>query len=33
MNEIESEFDGVVKQILVKNGDQVEYDQPLFVIE
>ena len=33
MNEIESEVDGVVKQILVKNGDQVEYDQPLFVIE
>lgn len=33
MNEIESDFDGVVKQILVKNGDLVEYDQPLFVIE
>lgn len=33
MNEIESDFDGVVKQILVKNGDLIEYDQPLFVIE
>lgn len=33
INEIESDFDGVVKQILVKNGDLVEYDQPLFVIE
>ena len=33
MNEIESDFDGVVKQILVKNGELVEYDQPLFVIE
>lgn len=33
MNEIESDYDGVVKQILVKNGDLVEYDQPLFVIE
>ncbi len=33
MNEIESDYDGVVKQILVKNGELVEYDQPLFVIE
>jgi acetyl-CoA carboxylase biotin carboxyl carrier protein len=33
MNEIESEKDGVVKEILVKNGDVVEFDQPLFVIE
>lgn len=33
MNEIESEFNGCVKQILVKNGDMVEYGQPLFVIE
>ncbi|MCD8217954.1 MAG: acetyl-CoA carboxylase biotin carboxyl carrier protein [Clostridiales bacterium] len=32
MNEIESDYDGVVKQILVKNGDLVEYDQPLFII-
>ncbi|MCD7865710.1 MAG: acetyl-CoA carboxylase biotin carboxyl carrier protein [Clostridiales bacterium] len=32
MNEIESDYEGVVKQILVKNGELVEYDQPLFVI-
>ena len=32
MNEIESEFDGTVKAILVKNGDLVEFGQPLFVI-
>lgn len=30
MNEIESEYDGVVEEILVKNGDMVEYGQPLF---
>ncbi len=33
MNEIESEFDGVVKQILVDNEQMVEYNQPMFVIE
>ena len=33
MNEIESEFDGVVKEILVKDGDPVEYGKPLFIIE
>lgn len=32
MNEIESEFDGVVEEILVKNQDAVEYGQPLFRI-
>ena len=32
MNEIESEFDGVVTEILVENEDNVEYGQPLFVI-
>ncbi|CAM3351083.1 acetyl-CoA carboxylase biotin carboxyl carrier protein [Rhodothermus bifroesti] len=32
MNEIESEVAGVVKEILVENGQPVEYDQPLFVI-
>jgi len=32
LNEIESEFDGIVKQILVDNGQGVEFDQPLFVI-
>lgn len=32
MNEIESEYNGVVKAILVENGQPVEYGQPLFVI-
>ena len=32
MNEIESESDGVVKEIYVKNGEAVEYGQPLFMI-
>ena len=33
MNEIESEFDGVVAEILVENGSVIEYGQPMFVIE
>jgi acetyl-CoA carboxylase biotin carboxyl carrier protein len=33
MNEIESEFDGKVVEILVKNSEHVEYGQPLFRIE
>ena len=33
MNEIESEYAGVVKQILAENAQPVEFDQPLFVIE
>jgi acetyl-CoA carboxylase biotin carboxyl carrier protein len=32
MNEIEADADGVVKSILVENGQPVEFDQPLFVI-
>lgn len=32
MNEIESDADGVVKAILVENGQPVEFDQPLFVV-
>lgn len=32
MNEIESEFDGTVTEVLVKNGEAVEYGQPLFRI-
>jgi len=32
MNEIETEVSGVVKAILVENGQPVEYGQPLFVI-
>ncbi|EHQ88097.1 acetyl-CoA carboxylase biotin carboxyl carrier protein [Desulfosporosinus youngiae] len=33
MNEIESEIEGNVIEILVENGQPVEYGQPLFVIE
>lgn len=33
MNEIESEFDGVVTEILVENEDNVEYGKPLFRIQ
>jgi acetyl-CoA carboxylase biotin carboxyl carrier protein len=32
MNQIESEFAGNVKAVLVKNGDPVEFSQPLFII-
>ena len=32
MNEIESDYAGTVKEILVENGQMVEYGQPLFVI-
>lgn len=32
MNEIESEYDGTVKEILVKNEQMVEFGQPMFVI-
>ena len=33
MNEIESEYDGVVEAILVENEEVVEYGQPLFRIK
>lgn len=33
MNEIESEFDGKIKKICVKDGDIVEYGKQLFIIE
>lgn len=33
MNEIESEIDGEVVEILVKNEEMVEYNQPLFRIK
>ena len=32
MNEIESDFTGTITEILVENGQAVEYGQPLFVI-
>ena len=33
LNEIEAEVGGTVKQILVDNGQPVEYGQPLFIID
>jgi acetyl-CoA carboxylase biotin carboxyl carrier protein len=33
LNEIESDKDGVIKQILVENGNPVEFGEPLFIIE
>ena len=33
MNEIDAEIAGVIRQVLVDNGEPVEFDQPLFVIE
>ena len=33
MNQIESDKDGVIKEVLVGNQEAVEFDQPLFVIE
>ena len=32
MNEIESDYDGTIAEILVENGQPVEYGQPLFRI-
>ena len=32
MNEVTSDVEGVVQEILVKNGDAVEYDQPLMIL-
>lgn len=33
MNEIESEVDGIIEEVLVKDGEMVEYGQPLFKIK
>ena len=33
MNEIESEFDGEIIEIMVKDGETVEYGKPLFKIK
>ncbi|EGV33929.1 acetyl-CoA carboxylase, biotin carboxyl carrier protein [Thiorhodococcus drewsii AZ1] len=33
LNQIECEHSGTVKRILVDNGQPVEYNQPLFIIE
>jgi acetyl-CoA carboxylase biotin carboxyl carrier protein len=32
LNEIESDFSGTIKAILVENGQPVEYGEPLFII-
>ena len=33
MNQIEADKSGIVKQILAKNENAIEFDQPLFIIE
>ncbi len=33
MNQIEADKSGVIKAILAKNEDAIEFDQPLFIIE
>lgn len=33
MNEIQAEQDGVITEVLAKNGDIIEFGQPLFAIE
>lgn len=33
MNEVEAEFDCKIVEVLVKDGDPVEYDMPIFVVE
>ncbi len=33
LNQIESDTSGIVKKILAENGQPIEYNQPLFIIE
>ncbi len=33
MSEVQSEVDGIVKEICVSNGDPVEYDQTVMILE
>ena len=33
MNEIKAEMEGTVQEVLVSNGEAVEYGQPLFLIK
>jgi len=33
LNEIESDKDGVIKKILIENGQPVEFGEPLFIVE
>lgn len=32
MNEVQSDFDGTVSEIVVENGQAVEFDQPIMII-
>ena len=33
MNQIESEYSGIIKKVCIENGNPVEFNQPMFVIE
>ena len=33
MNEVESDYEGTVTDILVENGEMVEYGQPLIIVQ
>ena len=33
MNEIGSDFSGIIRRVLIENGQPVEYGQPLFLVE
>lgn len=33
MNEVKSDYNGIIRKILVENGEPVEYGQPLFLLE
>ena len=33
LNQIEADKSGTIKQVLIENGQPVEFDQPLFIIE
>ncbi len=33
LNQIESDKSGVVRKVLVENGQPVEYNEPMFIIE
>lgn len=33
MNQIEADFSGTVKAILIEDGEPVEFDEPLYIIE
>ena len=33
MNEITSDYDGVIRKVCAENSEAVEYGQPLFLVE